>query len=123
MIRAQISDTWAFGSDLVAIRFSSGDSEMRLPSQVAKAVSNEYQGAALQYEPYELDLTTGARPTICFTETEARALLEALAAHFGGTGPAKAAGDGFLHERGRVDKLTDALIGIACAARTIEPAR
>lgn len=113
MIRAQVRDNFAFGSDLVAIRFSSGDSEIRLPRQVAKVVIREYEGAVLEYEPCEPDLAMGGRPTLCLAEPEARALLEALAAHFGGTGPAKAARDDFLHERGRVDKLTDALIGIA----------
>lgn len=113
MIKVQIGDSYAFAWDRIAIRFGTGDTDMGRLSQVAKVAENEHHGAILEYEPYEPDFINGGKPTLCFTDGEARALLEALAAHFGGTGPAKAARDDLQHERGRVDKLTEALIYVA----------
>lgn len=117
MITAQIAEPYAFAYDRLAIRWAIRDPEAMRPQQVAKVGLSEFNGAVLEYEPYEPDWSNGAKPTLSLTEAEARALLEALAAHFGGTGPARAARDDFLHERGRVDKLTDALIR-AVSART-----
>jgi len=46
-------------------------------------------------------------------EGAARALLDALSLHFGGTGDTRQLRRDFDAERGRVDKLTDALIAVA----------
>lgn len=52
-------------------------------------------------------------PTFRVTSDEGRALLEALAGHFHGTGDALALRCDYNDERKRVDKLTDALISVA----------
>lgn len=108
MIYAQVSDLYHFGSDRIAIRFAARDPDALIPAQYARVVPREHDGAVLEYETPAGPLATTT--TISLTDPEARALLETLAAHFGGSGPAKAARDDLLHERQRVDKLTDALI-------------
>ena len=112
MITAQIGEAFAFGSDRIAIRLTARDPDALQASQHASVELNEFTGAILKYEAPDLT-SGGGRPTLSLTEPEGRALLEVLAAHFGGTGPAKAARDDFLHERGRVDTLIDALVGFA----------
>lgn len=49
-------------------------------------------------------------PTIRLPEDVARALLDSLARHFGGVSEVQTLRVDYLAERGRVDKLTDALI-------------
>ena len=50
-------------------------------------------------------------PTIVIPDEVARALLDALAAHYGGTGDYRQLRRDFEHERGRVDRLITSLIG------------
>lgn len=52
-------------------------------------------------------------PHLVVPEGLARALLDALAEHFGGTSVGRQARADFLHERGRVDKLIDTVTIIA----------
>lgn len=116
MIRAQVSDSFLFAWDRIAIRFDVSDADMLVPRQYGRLVPDEHGGAVLEYGPPEEvpgSAVPGAAPTMSLTEAEGRALLEALAAHFGGSGPAQAAREDLLHERKRVDKLTDALIFVA----------
>jgi hypothetical protein len=51
-------------------------------------------------------------PTFHLGDEEATALLAALASHYQGVDDQRALRKDYDHERGRVDKLTDALIGI-----------
>lgn len=111
MITAQTSDGFAFASDRLAVRLTARDPDMLTPSQHARVEVDDFGGATLKYEP--ADPARGGSPTFSLTEPEGRALLEALAAHYGGAGPARAARDDLLHERGRVDTLLDALVGFA----------
>lgn len=116
MIRALVSDSFLFAWDRIAIRFDVTDADMLVRRQYGRLAAHDSGGAILEYGPPEEvpgSAIPGAGPTLSLTEAEARALLEALAAHFGGMGPARAARDDLLHERKRVDKLTDALIVIA----------
>lgn len=48
-------------------------------------------------------------PTLRLPESMARALLDALAAHFGGTGEVQTLRKDYLAERARVDKMIDHL--------------
>ena len=50
-------------------------------------------------------------PFLRLDEDMARELLDALAAHFGGTSEVQTLRKDYLHERGRVDKMIDHLIG------------
>lgn len=50
-------------------------------------------------------------PTMRLPEPVARALLDALAAHFGGTGEVQTLRKDYLAERARVDKMIDYLTG------------
>lgn len=52
-------------------------------------------------------------PTLKLGHEEARALLDALVRHYEGASDMHAARADLLHERGRVDKLTDAVIDLA----------
>jgi len=57
-----------------------------------------------------------AEPTLKLPGEAARALLDALLRHYEGAPDMRTARQDLLHERGRVDKLTDAVIGIAQTA-------
>jgi hypothetical protein len=116
VIRVHVADLYLFAADRIAVRFASGDPDVQ-PRRIASVLADPHQGAVLDYQELP-DVQLAATPTLSLTEAEGRALLDALAAFYGGTGPAKAARDDLLHERGRVDKLTDALIGIAADARS-----
>lgn len=59
---------------------------------------------------------TPSEPTITLLEAEARALLSALLRHFEGGDDMRALRKDYDAERGRVDKLTDAVIHFAKAA-------
>lgn len=56
-------------------------------------------------------------PTLRLPEDMARALLDALAAHFGGTGEVQTLRKDYLAERQRVDKMIDHLTSRPEAAR------
>jgi hypothetical protein len=52
-----------------------------------------------------------AEPTLRLPEDMARALLDALAAHFGGTSDVRTLRKDYMAERARVDKMIDHLVG------------
>lgn len=52
------------------------------------------------------------RPSLVLHDDLGRALLDALAEHYGGASPGRQQRADFEHERRRVDRLTDALITI-----------
>lgn len=56
-------------------------------------------------------------PTFRMPADVGRALLDALAAHYGGTSEVQTLRKDFLHERGRVDKLIGTLSAIATGIR------
>jgi hypothetical protein len=55
------------------------------------------------------------KPTLVLDNESARVLLDALLRHYQGASDMHTVRSDLLHERKRVDKLTDALIGIAAA--------
>ncbi len=59
-------------------------------------------------EPMEAAAERG--PTLRLSESMARALLDALVAHFGGTAEVQTLRKDYLHERARVDKMIEHLI-------------
>jgi hypothetical protein len=68
-------------------------------------------GRERRWEP----LTPGAfaEPTLAFDDDEAVLLMNALVSHYQGVDDQRALRKDYDHERGRVDRLTDALVGIA----------
>lgn len=67
------------------------------------------------FDRYERPADDGAyaAPSFRLDDEAARALLDALAAHFGGTSEVQTMRADLLHERKRVDKMIDHLIGEA----------
>jgi len=62
----------------------------------------------------EIDpMTSGHEPTLRLSEEAARALLDALAAHYGGSSDVQTLRKDYLAERARVDKMIDHMIGRA----------
>lgn len=60
--------------------------------------------------------STEVKPTMLLPDDAARALLDALLRHYQGASDMHTARADLVHERGRVDKLTDAVIRIAGGA-------
>lgn len=60
-----------------------------------------------QFETFEAPVEV---PPLFIPDGVARALLDALAAHYGGTGDTRMLRSDYDRERARVDKLTDTLI-------------
>ncbi len=58
----------------------------------------------------DVDTHTNVEPTLKLPGEAARALLDALLRHYEGASDQRTVRSDLLHERGRVDKLTDALI-------------
>lgn len=50
------------------------------------------------------------RPSLTLPNELARSVADEVALHFGGVSPSRALREDFLHERARVDKLTDAVL-------------
>ena len=63
----------------------------------------------------EIDPATLAPATLTLPEEAARALLDALLRHYQGASDMHTVRADLLHERSRVDKLTDTLIELAVA--------
>lgn len=86
---------------------------------VAIWLADGHPGARLLGEATEIRWATSgeattaviAQPTLRLPEGVARALLNELAAHFGGAPEVQTLRKDYLAERGRVDKMIDHLIG------------
>jgi hypothetical protein len=61
----------------------------------------------------EVEPDGAASPTILLSEEAARALLDALVRRYEGASDMHTVRSDLLHERGRVDKLTEAVCGLA----------
>ncbi len=77
-------------------------------------------GRKMVYRPGGDEIVDGQQATVAdhgpslrLREDQARALFDALAEHFGHAAGGQQQRADFLHERGRVDKLTDAVIRMA----------
>jgi hypothetical protein len=71
------------------------------------------EGSMWQWAEVDPSVGYEVPPTIRLPEDAARALLDSLAAHFGGVSEVQTLRKDYLAERSRVDKLTDALIRLA----------
>lgn len=110
MIEVRVSDD--FMIDGLAIYISQKVAGMG--RQILRLHDNGTQGWELVEQP-----ATITDPTLKLDGDSARALLDALLRHYQGASDMHTVRSDLLHERGRVDKLTDAVIAIA----TQEPHR
>jgi hypothetical protein len=103
VIKAQIAgDFFSDGISVRLTRDSDGGRRIAVPGE----------GGYLRWEEFspEQALTEGPALTIRLPDEAARALLDALLRHYQGASDMHTVRGDLLHERGRVDKLTDAFI-------------
>lgn len=106
MIEVQLGDSFAFGIG-VGIRF------IRKPGDGSRQILRLSPDGMRAWEDVT-DLIMVANPaTLMLEDDEARALLDALLRRYQGASDMHTVRADLLHERGRVDKLTDAMIAIA----------
>jgi hypothetical protein len=79
-----------------------------------KRVLHIHGTSAREWE--EVDPLAQPEPTIVLDNDAGHALLDALLRHYQGASDMHTVRSDLLHERKRVDKLTDALIGIAAGS-------
>lgn len=77
---------------------------------------NEY--GSVQYE--DVDPNTNITPTVRLSHDIARALLDALLRYYGGAPDSHTVRADLVHERGRVDKMLDALMDLASRPQSIQ---
>jgi hypothetical protein len=107
MIRAYVSDdNYGIGVQ-VAIVLRAGDDERSRATQIMR-----FRDGIEQWEELpEIAVTSG--PTLRLDHDSARALLDGLSRYFDGAEDTRALRHDYDSERGRVDKLTDAVIELA----------
>jgi len=108
VIRVQIAEGFAFGFGVaILIADRPGDGQMGGPYRALRI------GQGYEREWEEVTEYAGHGPTLVLEEDEARALLDALTRYYSGAEDTRALRKDYDAERGRVDKLTDAVIGLA----------
>ena len=109
MIRAQVHRDWnSFG---VAILLTEQLDDDTRPREIVRLVAPESGRPSFKLE--EINFARPVEPTLALPDDMARALLDALMQHYQGAEDTRALRRDYDAERARVDKLTDALIGIA----------
>ena len=103
--RAYIERDFARDTLRIHLAVRTGDNRMHILDGNGVIHTREPNEAAA-YNPDE-------RAFLTLPDNLARALLDALAAHFGGTSEVQTLRKDYLHERGRVDKVLDYLIRTA----------
>lgn len=113
MIRARVADNWAAFGVCISITDGRGDRP-----QMVMGLKGRDDGSVYSVWEQIPDDTLATSPTLTLGDDEARALLDALMRHYQGASDMHTVRQDLLHERGRVDKLTEAMIGIATRDRT-----
>lgn len=104
-LKVLVNDHFAFASDQVAIAIINQH--------------NQEERSVLHFDadgyPTWIPVTpmAMAKPTFQISNDAARALLDALTRHYQGASDMHTVRGDLLHERGRVDKLIEAVIGLA----------
>lgn len=107
MIRVHVSDSPGFdGIQVFVVRYEDGSPRFIL--QLDSATSSP-SWAALP------DVNIAPLPTLVLTDEVARSLLDALTRHYQGAEDTRALRRDYDAERGRVDRLIDAVVTIALA--------
>lgn len=105
-VKVWISDGgYAFAIDSISITMG-----LKYGPEQAKVMRIEDDGR-VRFDDVEHNLAVN--PTVQLPHDFARALLEALTRYYQGASDMHTVRGDLLHERGRVDKLTDALISLA----------
>jgi hypothetical protein len=108
MIRVFVADDFAYGGPAIYIvREHAGD----VNTPAARYVMHFGEGGMANWENHEPG--TAGQPTMRLDDDTSRALLEALTRYYHGAEDTRALRLDYDAERKRVDKLTDAVIGIA----------
>ncbi len=114
MLRAYVSDDPSAFGVAISVAVTEGDSSR--PAQFMRLVGgSDGYAPSVQWEPVQ-DTTAIAGPTLRLGHETARAVLDALLHHYEGASDMHTARADLMHERGRVDKLTDALVMANAAA-------
>jgi hypothetical protein len=109
VIRVQIAEGFAFGFGVaILIADRPGDNAVGMPYRALRFGD----GGSREWEQVT-DVYAGHGPTLVLEEDEARALLDALTRYYNGAEDTRALRKDYDAERARVDKLTDAVIGVA----------
>jgi hypothetical protein len=105
VIRAQIAGD--FLGDGISVRITMENDDRRLIMVPGEDGYTRWE----EFNPQQV-LTDGPALTIRLPDEAGRALLDALLRHYQGASDMHTIRSDLLHERGRVDKLTDAFIRI-----------
>jgi len=101
MIKAQIAPD--FPGDGIAVRIT-------LEQEGGRLIMHVGSDAMTSWEPFSPQPVSGNGITMHLQDEAARALLDALLRYYEGASDMHTVRSDLLHERGRVDRLTDALI-------------
>jgi hypothetical protein len=108
VIRVQIAERFAFGFGVaILIADRPGENAAGMPYRALRFG----EGGSREWE--QVTTYAGHGPTLVLEEDEARALLDALTRYYHGAEDTRALRKDYDAERSRVDKLTDAVIGLA----------
>lgn len=106
MIRVRVADAFAFAGGVAVQVIQDEPDGRRILRMAANSASYHWErvadGVAIE-------------PSMVLDDEIGRPLLDALLRHYQGASDMHTVRADLLHERGRVDKLTDAVIGIAVA--------
>lgn len=105
MIKVRVADGFAFSGGVVV--------QVIQEEPGCRRILRMGENSALYQWEVVPDLPVAIEPTMAFDDDVARALLDALLRHYQGASDMHTVRSDLLHERGRVDKLTDAMIRIA----------
>ena len=103
MIEVRVTDDFMVGGIAVYVAMKTGPGERLILHQ------RDGHLAWDRYEPGTIPL----EPTLKLEDDAGRAVLDALLRYYQGASDMHTVRGDLLHERGRVDKLTDAMIAIA----------
>jgi hypothetical protein len=105
VIKVRVADAFAFGFGVAVQVIQDEPGERRI-------LRMSESSASYLWEPVP-GLGAPVEPTMTLPDEVARPLLDALLRHYQGASDMHTVRADLLHERGRVDKLTDAMIKIA----------
>src|SRR6266700_935467 len=100
MIEVRVTDDFMIDGLAIYVSIKNGPSDRRILRLLENGGHN--------WEP--VDPVAMTEPTLKLPGEAARALLDTLLRHYEGAPDMRTARQDLLHERGRVDKLTDAVI-------------
>jgi hypothetical protein len=112
MIRAYVTEQiYGYSLAISIVRNPDGDTG-GMPPEILRLASREDPATFLDWEPLD-PRGQNVKPTLTLSHEEARALLDTLTTHYGGVDDKRTLRKDYDDERKRVDKLTEALTGIA----------